>query len=343
MPDPYEVLNARVKQKINTEAQWIAEESDFGVIFEGEQAFVYDTDGNPVNFKIGDGTKTFSQLPYFIVYYTGVTSQKILSYLLQTDNITIASTFRNNSLLVDIIMINNSGASFDMSIGTTNGGIEIGKVKVPIGASTIGRKYEFTDVETAYFTGLTGKDFSMFILYFQLDEAPAIPPTGGGSTSFKFPKYFRGMLDVTAAQAATLFDFSTGLGIAGTGYDNCALQGTNGTQSLDGKYLIGYTTGDTIGGGKGNAGNTLVITMDNLPAQGIGMFDSGVNTTAGATPDATEKVSRARSHSTDQLNYEIVKSVGSGIFVGQTENLGIATPINIQPDSIVTLYFVAIS
>jgi len=62
----YTVLNARVKQKIATEAYWLSIEAELGPILEGEQAFVFNEAGDPVNFKIGDGTRLFSELPYFI-------------------------------------------------------------------------------------------------------------------------------------------------------------------------------------------------------------------------------------------------------------------------------------
>src|SRR6185295_12586673 len=117
----YTVLNARVKQKLATEAYWLSIESELGVIFEGEQAFVYNDAGQPVNFKIGDGTKLFSELPYFIAYYTGVTAQKILTYLAQTGNITIPSVFKDKTLLQDLVFLNTSGSPIIMNIGTTDG------------------------------------------------------------------------------------------------------------------------------------------------------------------------------------------------------------------------------
>lgn len=55
------IIEARVIQKIDTEANWMANPL---ILYKGEQAFVSDKN----NFKIGDGTKTFSQLEY---YYKG--------------------------------------------------------------------------------------------------------------------------------------------------------------------------------------------------------------------------------------------------------------------------------
>lgn len=56
-----EIIEARVIQKIDTEANWMINPL---IILKGEQAFVSDKN----NFKIGDGNKTFAQLEY---YYKG--------------------------------------------------------------------------------------------------------------------------------------------------------------------------------------------------------------------------------------------------------------------------------
>ncbi|MBQ0140640.1 MAG: hypothetical protein KBT36_15255 [Kurthia sp.] len=55
------IIEARVQQKVDTEANWLSTDL---IILAGEQAFVSDK----YNFKIGDGTKRFSELEY---YYKG--------------------------------------------------------------------------------------------------------------------------------------------------------------------------------------------------------------------------------------------------------------------------------
>lgn len=59
------IIYARVMQKTATLDEWMS--SDL-VLLDGEQAFVVSGDGTPINFKIGDGTKTFSELPFWIQY-----------------------------------------------------------------------------------------------------------------------------------------------------------------------------------------------------------------------------------------------------------------------------------
>lgn len=64
------IIDARVQQKTDTEANWLANPL---VLLSGECAFVLGTDDEtPINFKIGDGTKTFAELPYWINYAANV-------------------------------------------------------------------------------------------------------------------------------------------------------------------------------------------------------------------------------------------------------------------------------
>ena len=76
-----ETLEARVIQKVGTEAEWLANPLP---LLDGEAAIVRTGDGTPVNLKFGDGGKTFAELPYFIDYsqaayiaYTATPTQPI--------------------------------------------------------------------------------------------------------------------------------------------------------------------------------------------------------------------------------------------------------------------------
>ena len=57
------IINARVKQKVDTLPNWEALDM---TILDGEQAFVRTPEGVPINFKIGDGTKPFRDLPFWL-------------------------------------------------------------------------------------------------------------------------------------------------------------------------------------------------------------------------------------------------------------------------------------
>lgn len=332
MPGPYTVLNARVKQKINTETQWIAEEADFGVIFEGEQAFVYNSDGVPVNFKIGDGTKTFSELPYFIAYYTGVLGQKVLSYLGQTANLTIPGIFRNNSQLQDFVFLNNSGGTITLNIGTTNGGTELGQIIIPTGPVTIGLKKYFNATTTIYLTGLTGKAYSLFILYFQLDEAPAIPPTGGSGAGVMFAYgTVYAYIPMSPGRENIDWNFIDEIGNPGTQYEGCSIL------NLPGSYLIGADVGDTIGGTSGNATNNVTLTGDNMPAHAHLMFNSDTQAGGGNDLDDAEFTRFERNGSLSRA-YIMAKS-GTVPTRGSTSTVGSSVPISVKPKSKIVLYF----
>ena len=260
MPTTYQILLARVKQKIATEADWLALSTTLGPIFEGEQCFVYDVSGNPVNFKIGDGVSTFAQLPYFIAYYSNITNLKSLFYLAQTANLTIPSIFKNNSQIESIVLINNSGANIDLKIGTTAGASDICEIIIPVGPATIGLKKFFQAATTLYFSNLTGLNYSLIILYCQLDQAPVIPPSSGVSSaaSFAYGTVYA-FKPMYAGHENNIWDFTTGLGKINTPYYNCMLFDIGTMPHLAGRYLTGYTVGDTLGTDIGANGITLTI------------------------------------------------------------------------------------
>jgi hypothetical protein len=338
MPGPYTTLNARVKQKIATEADWLAVDDTLGPIFEGEQCFVFNDAGVAVNFKIGDGTKKFSELPYFIAYYAGVISQKILSYIGKTGNFTIPSVFRNMSEISELIFINNSGGDVTLKVGTSVGGNDVFELVLPIGVNSIGLKKYFTTASTLYFTGLTGINYSIFILYNQLDEAPVMPPSGSGGPSFVYGTVYA-FKPMYTGHEDDVWDFTTGLGIAGEPYENCILFNTNDLPDLSHTYLTGYGAGDTLGGDYG--AETVNIAKTHLPASGVGMFVPYINANGGQIPGPTDRVARARNdnYSGPALNYEIVSGPDNTQDIGVTAKLGDGTGLPVKPKSIIVLYF----
>jgi hypothetical protein len=326
----YEVLNARVKQKIDTEANWIAAEDTFGVIFEGEQAFVKTDSGTPVNFKIGDGTKTFSELPYFIAYYSNVTNQKVLSYVGDVD-ITISSVFKANSLLNDIAIYNTSGAAITLNIGLTEGGAEITTLNIPNGVNIVGLKYLFDDVETVYLSGIAGNECSIFVLYVQMDESPATPPSLAASN--KFPAGFTGIFREVPSLGltySTVWDFGTGLAKLGFGYDNCVICGTNETVDPNGAISVPYKASDTVVSGTfvGTSGNSIVLTVDQLPTFTV------------KTPINAERY-HTQSRGTDNPYGAAGPPVRTDLLTSQP--VGSSAPISIQNYGLKDLWFIAIS
>ncbi|HVW99724.1 MAG TPA: hypothetical protein VHA52_04660 [Candidatus Babeliaceae bacterium] len=335
----YEILNARVKQKIATEADWLAVDDELGVIFEGEQAFVWTADGVPVNFKIGDGIKKFSELPYFISYYSNIISHKVLFYS-NENNITIPNIFRNLSGLHDVILINNSGADITLKVGTTDGGNDIMEIVLGTGVNTITLFHVFQSAQTVYFTGLTGLDYSLVLVYYQYDEAPVQPPAGAPGVAFRWPKFTMGMFQPFgpdgAAGLAAAFDFTTGLGMPGTAWENCCITGAagTGTWSMGGIYPVGWKSGDTIGGTFGNPATEIIIKKENLPSLQPKIW--GVEQHKPAAGGSGGRFGRWVTQDGAGHN------AGDGYYL-QDDLGGTSEPITIAPPTRIVLYWVAIT
>lgn len=348
MPGPYEILNARVQQKVATEADWLAVEDDLGVILDGEQAFVINESGVGVNFKIGDGTKKFSELPYFITYYSNVLNQKILSFINGNTDITIASVFRNYSCLYDIVIVNNSGGNIDLKVGTTAGGNDLMEVVVPNGAFIINLRKVFQGVSTVYLSGLAGKNYTIFILYFQYDENP-VSPTTGSAAPFKFPRCFKGMFEpLNDTDLDANWDFTTGLGKAGTAYANCAISGTNGTEDMGRFYPTGWQVGDSLRPATTFGSDTGVITLaeNNIPTIKLKLF-SGAGPVGQLFPDPTgaKAVAWSSNHTSGNQDYDMKQAGDNNVTLGTTSSFGQDVPdaIDVRPKSKVVLFFVAIA
>lgn len=347
MPGPYEILNARVQQKVDTEANWLAVEDTLGVILDGEQAFVINDSGVGVNFKIGDGTKKFSELPYFITYYSNILNQKILSYIDQNANISIAGVFRNFSCLYDIILLNNSGSDITLKVGTSADSDDLINVVVPNGAYPINLRKVFQATSTVYISGLTGKNYSMFLVYFQYDEHPATPP-GGSSTPFKFPRCFKGMYEpLSDTDLDTHWDFTTGLGRGGTAYANCAISGTNGTEAMGRFYPLGWQVGDSLRPATvvGSSTGSITLAEANIPTIKLKIF-SGAAPAGELYPDPTGSKAVAWAFDAGtKRDYQMKQAADDNPSLGHTSSFGQDIPdaIDIRPKSKVVLFFVAIT
>lgn len=129
------IINARVKQKIDTLPNWEALDM---TILDGEQAFVRTPEGVPINFKIGDGTKPFRDLPFWLdsgspfklrstdtdyVQVTGgntvVTHPGLIGfddYPVTTTQLNIAA-FRDNDLVYDSVNGSVTITGFELQAG----------------------------------------------------------------------------------------------------------------------------------------------------------------------------------------------------------------------------------
>lgn len=346
MAIPTTIINARVKQKIATNDYWLSIDDELGVILAGEMALVYNDEGLAVNFKVGDGTKKYSELPFFITYFNNVTNCKVLSYVDQSANLTIPLVFRNKSELAKIVFVNQSGEEQTIKFGTTDGGSEIAEIEVPNDIVNITLDYDFTGPETVYVTGLTGVNYSMFILYYQLDEAPVVPSGGGsgGITKRYVPGDIYHFIPLYDGHEEVEFDLITGYGRVGTDHEGTVLFGTAGMPiDMTDVYLKGYKFGDTLGGLMGNTDNEIEIMADNLPEHDHLMFNGDVQSGGGNDLDDGSYVKFERNGSLTRA-YIMAKS-GTTPDRGKTSKYGSSDPdaINIQPKSRSVLLFTGIS
>jgi len=326
MAIPTTILNARVKNKIATNDYWLSVEDELGPILAGEMALVYNDEGLAVNFKVGDGTKKYSELPYFIAYFNNVTNCKVIPYIETSGNKTIAGIFRNQSTLAKIYFINNSGAEVTLNLGSTDGGTEVGSIVLPNDISCLDVDAYFDEATTLYLTGLVGVDYTMFILYYQLDEQPVIPSGGSGGvgtqwvagTVYAFKPMYSG-------HTAASWDFISGFGKVGTPYENAVLWGTNGLPDLGDTYLRGYKTGDTLGGSYGD--NSKTIAFANLPELKVSI-PSNIGGVAGS---GGIQYNGANNNTVSPS----IRDASLNPFAGQTA-------IDISPKSNIVLYFTGI-
>lgn len=326
MAIPTTIIPARVKEKVASEEYWLSIENELGPLLDGEIAWVRKDDDTPVNFKIGTGDKLFSELPYFIAYFNNVTNCKTLFYLEQSSNLSIPLVFKNFTSLATVYFINNSGSEQTLKFGTTDGGSEIAELVVPNGAVALNFEYLFTSAQTVYITGLTGVNYSMIILYYQLDEAPVIPSgSEGGLTTLWAPGTVYSFIPLYSGHTDYAWDLITGYGKVGTPYEGAVLFGTNGLPDLSEYYLRGYKNGDTLGGTTGD--NLKTIEFENLPELEISLPSNigGVSGSGGIQFNGAANNTSTYS----------VKDGDGNPYAGQTE-------FNVSPKSRIVLYFTGI-
>lgn len=277
-----EIINARVWQKVDTEENWLLNPLILGT---GEQAFVWDDSDphNGVNFKIGDGSKTFAELPYWINYYSNVISHK----LIKLENVSvpqeIPSIFNENTNLYDVIISNIGGDDVILKIGTTDGGSEIGEYNIGGGNTVLDIKEMLSAPQTLYLSGFDGNALNIIIVYFNYAENPITPPSVG-STPFRWPKGTVGMfMPVGTGHLEASFDMITGNGVAGSPYENCKIcNSLNTILNLEDSYVTGYKTGVTIGGSIG--ANEYKLTEQNILEFRLFTAIGGTYTNSGFPP-----------------------------------------------------------
>lgn len=104
---PNKEFNARIKQKRDTSANWEARNP---VILNGEIILV-DTNAGELRAKIGDGTKTYTQLPF---------SDEALRSLINANKVTVDSALSDTSTNpVQNKVVNEAISSLNTLVGDT--------------------------------------------------------------------------------------------------------------------------------------------------------------------------------------------------------------------------------
>lgn len=213
--------------------------------------------------------------------------EKVKNYFGNGADIEVTGIFSKYSLLKHISVMN-YGIPFTMSVGTTNGGTEIGQWIVPTGSGggidlTATIMKLFNTNTTIYITGLTGTNSDILIDYLQYDAVPAQPlpapaPTLGRGACIRF-------VELTTGEFAAAFDVATGQGKVGGGWEGWVMKdGRNGTEDEGGRVPVMYIEGDPIFGIFDNTGGAATHTLiqDELPSFDIPFNYDGVTRAAGS-------------------------------------------------------------
>lgn len=247
----------------------------------------------------------------------------------------IAGKFRANSLLEKICVVR-TGLAFEMNVGTSNGGSQIGNFTIDGLVTTVTVNHLFTDVATVYLSGITEASL-IWLIWKQLDETN----TGGGSPSTSLPLGTTLIYDPLDEDDLTAnFDLVTGLGKEDGDWWGWAIaDGRNGTKDRGGVFPLGYQPGEYELGATGGA-KEQILTEDNIPEHEH--FTVGANqSTAGLTPSRSIAQSNQGS---GVYNYGLAGSDFDPT-VGRTSAFGAEEPeaVATMPPYLVSLWITKIA
>lgn len=189
--------------------------------------------------------------------------QKVSNYSDIAGSLTVPGIFKDKTLLENICIIR-SGTPFDMKVGITDGGSEVGEFQVLDLITTITVNHLFDGAVTLYLTGLGTISF-LSLIYKQLDEKPVSPGVSGPGVLGRGATIIYTFTDNTELDEA--FNIESGLGLEETAWEGWAIcDGRNGTVDMGGFVPIGYkfdsdydTPGNTLGA------EQVILTGENMP------------------------------------------------------------------------------
>lgn len=270
--------------------------------------------------------------------------QKTTPYYNVSSNFSVSSLFKDYSLLEKVMVKKRSVGSFILKLGTSTGNNDIGEFTISDAGSVKTVEWTFTGTSNVYLTivSATPIDIDVFLVWKQLDELP-VPINQDNTPTDNLGKNALMYWSGSESDFNDTWDIATGLGKANTKWSKWCIAGTNGTQVLDGKVLIGIDVTNpsvdytTLGDNVGNTDNEVTIAKTNLPATPLNVLSSTVAGNGSSIPTSSSPIARARAQSpANPLNYEAVQGSGS-VNLGITSNLGEGVKLNITPDGVIAL------
>lgn len=278
--------------------------------------------------------------------------KKQVTYPNVAASFSVAGVFTDNSNLIRVVIYNFGGDAFTAQFGTSAGGVQIASFDLTGNLkNSLDIGEPFNTATTVYVTFrnpvgtiITGLNLKVIFDYNQYD-APILNP--GTLGEFRFPKNFLGhYFEQNDGELEIDWNLATGLGNVGTKYANCAIVGTNGLADLSNKFIKVWSK-DEVANFQATGGNNdgqVVLTRDVMPADGIPMFvdNTGIS---GQYPNANQTVTIA-SGDGGIMSYGITRSGSGGTAaatIGKSGNLGDGDPLNIEPEFVYLLTFVALT
>lgn len=186
-----------------------------------------------------------------------VISRKAVS-LTRNGDFEMAGTFKKNFLLDYVSVIKDSiTGAFELKIGTTLGGDEIGTFDVYLDSHTFTVRHTFLSDTTIYFSGIP----SLAVFNVIYEEFRNIGAEGGDQIVIAgVPKGFIGVYGTYAEPTSLHFNLSTGLGVTGSEWEGWALcNGLNGTPDFRNRFVYGWHSPTSEPQTGGSATHTLTI------------------------------------------------------------------------------------
>jgi hypothetical protein len=269
-----------------------------------------------------------------------------------SNSFAINGVFTQYSTIDYFETINPDLSTFILKIGTTVGGNDIyeGEVGTPNADASVELiethrpLIGFNAATTVYVTIPGGISIQFIIVYDQLDSPPIVAPTGMGSS---LPQgtiaYYK---ELVAGYFTRDWDIATGLGQVGSQYEGCQIY-----DEAAGKVLVAWdrstidpdkgrgTPGVTGALEVGNVGNTVTIARANLPAEGLNIFTTEINSTDADVPGVNDTVARASNESISRKDYEIHRGTIEPTS-GRTALMGAGTAISVANDGLIMLCYI---